>query len=77
MTGAECKAIRERLKLTQQEFADQLGVCRHVVWRGERDAPSVLLARAVQGLLIEETLARLRLQVQQQEETTRCLTLPP
>ncbi len=75
MSGAECKALRKRLKLTQQEFADRLGVSRSLVIRGERTAPSVLLGHAALGLLNQETLERLRLQVQEQFELMEALTL--
>lgn len=75
MTGAECKALRKRLKLTQQEFADRLGVSRFLVIRGERTAPSVLLGQAAMGLLHQERLAQLRPQVQEQEEMIALLTL--
>ncbi len=75
MSGAECKALRQRLKLTQQEFADRLGVSRSLVIRGEQTAPSVLLGRAALGLLNQETLAQLRLQVQAQVELMESLTL--
>ena len=75
MSGAECKALRKRLKLTQQEFADRLGVSRSLVIRGEQTAPSVLLVRAARGLLNQETLQQLRLQVQEQGEFIKVLTL--
>ncbi len=75
MSGAECKALRKRLKLTQQEFADRLGVSRSLVIRGERTAPSVLLGQAALGLLNQETLERLRLEVQAQVELMESLTL--
>ncbi len=75
MSGAECKALRQRLKFTQQEFANRLGVSRSLVVRGERTAPSVLLGQAARGLLNQETLEQLRLEVQAQVELMKSLTL--
>ncbi len=45
MNGEECKALRTRLNLTQQEFADKLGVCRALIVRGEKDIALLLLKR--------------------------------
>ncbi len=75
MTGAECKALRKRLKLTQQEFANRLGVNRSLVIRGERTTPSVLLGHSALGLLNQETLEQLRLKVQEQVDLIESLTL--
>jgi DNA-binding transcriptional regulator YiaG len=37
MQGKELKAIRKRLKLTQRQVADQIGVTTNTVARWERD----------------------------------------
>ncbi len=59
MNGEECKALRTRLNLTQQEFADKLGVSRALVIRGENTAPSLLLSQAVLGLVNQGEIERL------------------
>lgn len=75
MSGVDCKALRKRLNLTQQEFADQLGICRTVVVRGERTTPSVLLSRVAAALFNQEKLEQLRLQLQEQTALIEALTL--
>ena len=77
MNGEECKALRIRLNLTQQEFADKLGVSRALVIRGENTTPSVLLSQAILGLISQEEIERLKQQLAEQAEhiqvLNRCL----
>ena len=77
ISGAECKAVRKRLKLTQQEFADKLGVCRSLIIRGEQGTPSTLLSQVVCGLVFEleneDLKTRLRSMAEQNEATARAL----
>ena len=77
ISGVECKAVRKRLKLTQQEFADKLGVSRFLIVKGERGTPSVLLNQAVHGLMREQENENLKLQLkamtEQSEVTARAL----
>ena len=77
ISGAECRAVRKRLKLTQQEFADKLGVCRALVLRGEQDSPAPLLSRGVLGLIYQEKnealQAQLRSMAEQNEVMARAL----
>ena len=54
MQGKELKAIRKRLKLTQREVAEQIGVTANTVARWERDEitirePMARFIRAVMG----------------------------
>lgn len=55
MNGTEIKELRKRLKLTQQEFADKIGVDRVTVarWETNNKRPSKLakrqLARLAEG----------------------------
>lgn len=57
VTGAEIRAFRERLGMTQQELADALGVHYMTVGRWERGEmePSPLLGRALRDLERERT----------------------
>ena len=73
MNGEECKALRTRLNLTQQEFADKLGVCRSLIVRGERTEPSLLLSRLLSGLVCQEEVARLTARLKEKEELIRLL----
>ena len=47
MTGKEIKELRKKLKMTQQELADELGVARITVvrWEAEQKHPSRLAKR--------------------------------
>lgn len=74
ISGAECRAIRKRLKLTQQEFADKLGVCRAVVLRSEKTSPSMVVSRAIVGLVNEEESQRLTALVKQQASQIKLLS---
>ena len=73
MSGDECRALRTRLNLTQQEFADELGVCRAVILRSEKTSPSLLLSRAIIGLVNEEEVKRLTALVKQQARQIKLL----
>lgn len=74
MNGEECRTLRARLNLTQQEFADKLGVCRAVVLRSEKTSPSVLVSRAILGLVNEEENQRLTALVEQQASQIKLLS---
>jgi len=56
MTGKEVRAIRQRLRLTQSELADKVGVTRNTVTRWEigllgiRESAARLLKRLVSCL---------------------------
>jgi DNA-binding transcriptional regulator YiaG len=41
MQGKELRAIRNRLKLTQAQFAEQIGVTTNTVARWERDEVTI------------------------------------
>ncbi len=44
----EVRALRERLKLTQKELADMIGVSEYTVWRWENaDDPNIKSARNI------------------------------
>ena len=73
MNGEECKALRTRLNLTQQEFADKLGVCRSLIVRGERGMPSLLLKRLISGLTCQEEVARLTARLKEKESLIKLL----
>lgn len=77
ISGVECKALRKRLKLTQQEFADRLGISRSLVIRGEQGTPSTLLSQLVTGLIREQENETLKLQIKtltkQNQMTARVL----
>ena len=73
MNGEECKALRVRLNLTQQEFADKLGVCRSLIVRGERVMPSLLLRRLISGWTCQEEVARLTARLKEKETLIRLL----
>lgn len=53
MTGLEIKELRKRLKVTQQELADKLGVHRVTVaeWEGNNKHPSNLAKRQLARLV--------------------------
>ena len=68
MNGEECKALRTRLNLTQQEFADKLGVSRALIIRGENDTPSLLLSQAILGLVNQGEIERLTALLAEQAE---------
>ncbi|MBE7157395.1 MAG: hypothetical protein INR62_02970 [Rhodospirillales bacterium] len=74
MSGDECKALRTRLNLTQQEFADQLGVSRALILRGEKTSPSLLLTRAIVGLVSQEEIERLAALVKHQASQIQLLS---
>lgn len=59
MTGSELKKIRESLRLTQEEFADRLGVARNTVARWERNEISIprYLNLAVPEIASDKSLA--------------------
>ena len=60
MTTLEIKKIRERLNLTQVEFAERLGVCQGTIslWeRGERH-PTGSAVRLMQLLCDAETVSK-------------------
>ena len=73
MNGEECKALRTRLNLTQQEFADKLGVCRSLIVRGEGGMPSLLLKRLLAGLTCQEEVERLTARLKEKEALIRLL----
>ena len=77
ISGSECKAFRKRLKLSQQEFADKLGICRSLVVRGESGTPAPLLGRGVLSLIHQEENENLKLQIkiliEQNQVTARVL----
>ena len=52
MTGPEIKELRKRLKLTQQQLADKLGVHRVTVaeWETNHKRPSNLAKRQLERL---------------------------
>lgn len=74
MSGDECRALRTQLNLTQQEFADRLGVCRAVVLRSEKTSPSLLVSRAIIGLFNEDENHRLTALVKQQAQQIKLLS---
>ncbi len=53
MTGTEIKELRKKLKMTQQELADKLGVHRVTVaeWEGNNKRPSNLAKRQLERLI--------------------------
>ena len=73
MSGQECKKLRKDLKLTQQEFADRLGVSRFLVVKGERKGHSVLLSQEIASLLAQGEVEQLRLQVKVQADHIKAL----
>ena len=73
MSGEECKKLRKSLKLTQQEFADRLGVSRFLVVKGERKGASVLLSQAIASMVAQGEVEHLRLQVKVQAEHIKAL----
>jgi len=56
MRGKELKAIRARLKLTQRELAEQIGVTPNTVARWERDEITIRepMARLIQSVYAAE-----------------------
>ena len=74
MSGDECRALRVQLNLTQQEFADRLGVCRAVVLRSEKTSPSLLVSRAIIGLVNEAEVLRLTVLVKHQASQIKLLS---
>ena len=52
MQGKELKAIRQRMKLTQEQFAELVGVTANTVARWERDEMVMRepTARLIQGI---------------------------
>ena len=52
MQGKELKAIRQRMKLTQEQFAELVGVTANTVARWERDEMVMRepAARLIQGI---------------------------
>ena len=73
MSGDDCKALRTRLNLTQQEFADKLGVSRSLIIRGEKDSPSMLLSNAILGLVNQGEIERLKQLLAEHEEHIKLL----
>ena len=73
MNCEECKGLRTRLNLTQQEFADKLGVCRSLIVRGARGMPSLLLKRLLAGLTCQEEVARLTARLKEKEHLIKLL----
>ena len=57
MTGAQLKAIRTKLNLTQTELADQLGVQRNTVTRWEMGMHpiSAMAVRLIETLIATKT----------------------
>ena len=55
MTGQEIKALRKKLKMTQTELANALGVHRVTVaeWEGNRKKPSNLARRQLNRLEVK------------------------
>ena len=53
MTGPEIKELRNKLKMTQQQLADKLGVHRVTVaeWEGNNKRPSNLAKRQLERLV--------------------------
>lgn len=53
MDGKKVKEIRERLKMTQQEFAEVIGVAMSSVanWENKRREPSRLAVQSIEELL--------------------------
>lgn len=53
MNGEKVKRIRERLKMTQQEFAEVIGVAMSSVanWENGRSEPSRLAVQSIKDLL--------------------------
>lgn len=53
MTGPEIKELRKKLKMTQQEFADELGVHQVTValWETNHKRPSNLAKRQLARLV--------------------------
>ena len=56
MQGKELKAIRERLKLTQVEFAELVGVTSNTIARWERGEVPIRepMARLIQNIHVTE-----------------------
>jgi transcriptional regulator with XRE-family HTH domain len=59
MKGKELRGIRERLKLTQVEFAERVGVTSNTVARWERDEMGIRepIARLIQRIAASEKAA--------------------
>jgi len=57
MNGSEIRALRKKLKLSQQEFADKLGVSKCTVGRWEIDKvePSPLAVARIKELAEERS----------------------
>jgi len=55
MTGTEIKELRKKLKMTQQQLADKLGVHRVTVaeWEASRKRPSNLAKRQLNRLEVK------------------------
>ena len=57
MNGAEIKEYREKLAMTQEQFAEALGVARNTIARWERDAATPespkMLGLAMKQLLLQ------------------------
>jgi transcriptional regulator with XRE-family HTH domain len=53
MTGAEIRSIRKRLGLTQQGFADRIGISRRTIeaWESSRRFPAGLYLKALESMM--------------------------
>lgn len=57
MTPQELRAIRERLGLTQTQFADALGIAKNSVWRMENGRQIITERTAKQVRALERGVA--------------------